>query len=151
MAVRFPVAKSPLYLTENFPGGRLPPVLWRSPVGLLSQKRRRPLDDAGGIPKISRKRFGDSIPDCEISSLLDKELARWSTASCALVLACYLKKEEEKKIFTLIMNIKDIHMRSKNYERNGYVHDLELVIISRTNCVFFMTYKQSGAERKVSE
>jgi hypothetical protein len=27
-------------------------------------------------------------PGCEISSLLDKKLALWSTASCTLALAC---------------------------------------------------------------
>jgi hypothetical protein len=31
-----------------------------------------------------KKEVGGSIPDCEISSLLDRKLARWSTASCAL-------------------------------------------------------------------
>ena len=28
--------KSPFYLTENFPGGQLPPVLWRWYVNFLS-------------------------------------------------------------------------------------------------------------------
>ena len=31
--------KSPLYLTENLPSGELPPVLWRRPLSLLSQKK----------------------------------------------------------------------------------------------------------------
>jgi hypothetical protein len=31
---------------------------------------------------------GGSIPGCEISSLLDKILVRWSIASYALALAC---------------------------------------------------------------
>ena len=31
---------------------------------------------------------GGSIPDCEISSLPNEKLVRWSTTSCALVLAC---------------------------------------------------------------
>ena len=31
---------------------------------------------------------GRSIPDCEISSLLDKNIVRWSTVSSALALAC---------------------------------------------------------------
>ena len=39
MAVRFLAVKSPLYLTENLPRGRLPLVLWCWHVGLLSQKR----------------------------------------------------------------------------------------------------------------
>jgi hypothetical protein len=33
--------KSPLYLTENLPGGQLPLVLWRSPIRLLSKKEER--------------------------------------------------------------------------------------------------------------
>jgi hypothetical protein len=35
-----------------------------------------------------KEEVGDSIPACEISSLRDRKLAKWSTASCALVLAC---------------------------------------------------------------
>ena len=35
-----------------------------------------------------KEEVGGLIPGCEISSLLDRKLARWSTASCALVLAC---------------------------------------------------------------
>jgi hypothetical protein len=35
-----------------------------------------------------KEEVGASIPDCEISSLPDEKLARWSTASYALVLAC---------------------------------------------------------------
>ena len=38
LAVRIPAVKSPMCLTENSPGGQLPPVLWRWPVGLLSKK-----------------------------------------------------------------------------------------------------------------
>jgi hypothetical protein len=47
-----------------------------------------------------KEEVGNSIPGCEISSLLDGKLARWSTASCALALACrpsVSKKEKEKK------------------------------------------------------
>ena len=32
-----PTVKSPLYLTDNLSCGQLSPVLWRWPVGLLSQ------------------------------------------------------------------------------------------------------------------
>lgn len=43
---------------------------------------------------------GGSIPRCEISSLLDRDrkLAKWSTASCALALACWpcVSKNEKK-------------------------------------------------------
>ena len=35
-----------------------------------------------------KEEVGGSNPGCEISSLLDRELARWWTASCALVSAC---------------------------------------------------------------
>ena len=34
-----------------------------------------------------KEKVGGSIPDCEISFLLDEKLAWWSTASCALTLA----------------------------------------------------------------
>jgi hypothetical protein len=34
-----------------------------------------------------KKEVGGLIPGCEISSLLDRELARWSTASGALAIA----------------------------------------------------------------
>ena len=36
-----PGCESPLYLTENLPGGQLPPMLWRWPIGLLSQKKEK--------------------------------------------------------------------------------------------------------------
>jgi hypothetical protein len=35
-----------------------------------------------------KEKDGGSLPSCEISSLLDINLARWSTASCTLALAC---------------------------------------------------------------
>ena len=38
-----------------------------------------------------------SIPGCEISSLLDKKLATWSTTSCTLMLACRPSVSKEKK------------------------------------------------------
>jgi hypothetical protein len=54
-----------------------------------------------------KEEVGGSIPDCEISSLPDGKLARWSTASCALVLACqpsvlkYKRKKSCCEIFFL--------------------------------------------------
>ena len=45
-------------------------------------------DDDGEIPKSQRRAWGGSIPNCEISSLPDGELAKWSTTSCTLTLAC---------------------------------------------------------------
>ena len=47
-----------------------------------------------------KEEVGGSIPGCEILSLLDQKLARLSTASCALALACepsVFKKEKEKE------------------------------------------------------
>jgi hypothetical protein len=35
-----------------------------------------------------KEEVGGSNPGCEISSLLDRTLAKWSTISCALTLAC---------------------------------------------------------------
>jgi hypothetical protein len=51
------------------------------------------LDDGKRYPNL-KEEGGGSIPGYEISSLLDKKkkLARWSTASCALTLACRLFK-----------------------------------------------------------
>jgi hypothetical protein len=48
-----------------------------------------------------KEEVGTLIPGREISLLLDKKLARWPTASCALVLACrpcVLKKKKKKKL-----------------------------------------------------
>jgi hypothetical protein len=36
-----------------------------------------------------KEEVGSSSPECEISSLLDGKLARWSTISCVLALACW--------------------------------------------------------------
>jgi hypothetical protein len=46
-----------------------------------------------------KEEVGSSIPGCEISSLLDKKLARWSTVACALALACQpsIYKSNNKK------------------------------------------------------
>jgi hypothetical protein len=45
-----------------------------------------------------KEEVGGLIPGCEISSLLDKKkLAKWSTASCALALACRSSVSKEKK------------------------------------------------------
>ena len=41
LAVRIPTMKSPLYLTENLPGGQLPLVLCCWFVGLLSNKQQQ--------------------------------------------------------------------------------------------------------------
>ena len=41
LAVRFPAMKSPLYLTTFMSGGQLPLVLWRWPIGLLFQERKK--------------------------------------------------------------------------------------------------------------
>ena len=44
-----------------------------------------------------KKEVGGSNPGCEISSLLDGKLARWSTASCASVLACWPSVSKKKR------------------------------------------------------
>jgi hypothetical protein len=46
-----------------------------------------------------KKEVGGSIPGCEISSLLDKNLVRWSTVSYALALDCwpFVSKKKKKK------------------------------------------------------
>jgi hypothetical protein len=41
---------------------------------------------------------GNLIPGCEISSLLDGKFAKWSTASCALALACRPSVSQKLKI-----------------------------------------------------
>jgi hypothetical protein len=46
-------------------------------------------DDGGRDTQISRKRLAVRILVAEISSLPDIKLARWSTTSCALALACW--------------------------------------------------------------
>jgi hypothetical protein len=53
-----------------------------------------------------KKEVGGANPNCEISSLLDAKLARWSTTSCVLALACRpsvsnQKKEGKKKSFEM--------------------------------------------------
>ena len=45
-----------------------------------------------------KEEVGGLIPNCEISSLFDIKLARWSTASCALVLACRYHVSKKKKM-----------------------------------------------------
>ena len=44
-----------------------------------------------------KEEVGGSNPGCEISSLLDGNLVRWSTASCALALACRPSVSKKKK------------------------------------------------------
>ena len=44
-----------------------------------------------------KEEVGGAIPDCEISSLLDRKLVRWSIASCALALACARSVSKKKK------------------------------------------------------
>jgi hypothetical protein len=43
------------------------------------------------------KEVGSSITGCEISSLLDGKLAKWSTAPCTLALTCRPFVSKEKK------------------------------------------------------
>ena len=50
-----------------------------------------------GYPNL-KEEVGGLIPNREISSLFDGELARWSTISCALALACppFVLKKKKK-------------------------------------------------------
>ena len=40
-SVQFPVVKSPLYLIEYLPSGQPLLVLWRWPIGLMSEKEKK--------------------------------------------------------------------------------------------------------------
>jgi hypothetical protein len=67
-----------------------------------------------------KEEVSSSIHGCEIPSLLDGKLARWSATSCALVLACWLfvsknkikpkaiKKTQKKN------NGENVHLSSKH-------------------------------------
>ena len=57
---------------------------------------RRP-QTTTGYPTMQEE-VGGSILGCEISSLLDGKLVGWSTASCALVLACWPSVSKKKKM-----------------------------------------------------
>ena len=48
---------------------------------------------------ILKEEVGSLIPGYEISSLLDKKLAKWSTASRALALACLNNKKNITMVF----------------------------------------------------
>ena len=48
---------------------------------------------------ILKEKVGSWIPDCEISSLPDGKLAKWSTASSALALACQPSVSKNKEIW----------------------------------------------------
>jgi len=48
---------------------------------------------------ILKEEVGGWITDCEISSLPDGKLAGWSTASCALAMACWSSVSEQKNIW----------------------------------------------------
>ena len=54
------------------------------------------------VKRYPKEKVGGSIPDREISSLLDRELVRWSTTSRALALSCWpsVSKQKKKKIRT---------------------------------------------------
>jgi hypothetical protein len=58
-----------------------------------------------------------------MKSPLDKKLGRWSTASCALALACQpsVSKKEKERFFSMIIIINQqyIHMSSKIHEESG--------------------------------
>ena len=47
--------------------------------------------------QITRKRLASSNPGCEISSPLDRKLARWSTTSYVLAMACRPSVSKKKR------------------------------------------------------
>jgi hypothetical protein len=61
-----------------------------------------------------KKEVGGSILDCEIFSLLDEKLTRWSTASCALALAYRNSVSKRKK-------------KTPQFTRRMAPHDLKLL------------------------
>jgi hypothetical protein len=66
------------------------------------------------------------ILGCEISSLLDKKLARWSTASCALALAyqSFVSKRKRKMIvfYYFIFGAKgDVKYQKNKLSKNEYL------------------------------
>ena len=70
-----------------------------------------------------KEEVGGLIPDCEISSLLDRKLVRWSIASCALALACRhsVSKKEEK--------------------RRRYLHCWKIEVRKIANCLVILFFK----------
>ena len=60
---------------------------------------------------------GGSNLGCEISSLLDGKLVRWSTVSCALALACRHSVSQQKKKEKRRLNI---FKKEKNKVRGNY-------------------------------
>jgi hypothetical protein len=50
-------------------------------VGFMVRDNPKLLEDSGEVPK-PKGRVGGSIPGCEIISLLDGKLTRWSSTSC---------------------------------------------------------------------
>ena len=79
-----------------------------------------------GYPNL-KEEVGGSDPGCEISSLPDRELAKWSTASCALALACrpFVSNNNNNN------NTNNKYLQaSKKYEENDFGLDLGLLTIS---------------------
>ena len=110
---------------------------------------------------------GSSVPGCEIPSLLDKLLARWSTASCALALACWpsvSKKKEKRKevkdgasysssVYAMLwLNvwhfIRDIrHPSRENYHDHEY-HSMSFVLTRPLSSDFFCKLGQKALNIK---
>ena len=101
---------------------------------------RRP-QTTTGYPTMQEE-VGGSILGCEISSLLDGKLVGWSTASCALVLACQpsvskkKKKEKEKEIgLSLHNSLTNLHSIVKHCQR---------AFVFQTMQVHFSMYQVCG-------
>ena len=58
---------------------------------------------------------GSVIPGCEISSLLDGKLSRWSNASYALALACrhFVSRKQKNKHNNYIIEVSSSHQYDK--------------------------------------
>jgi len=52
-----------------------------------------------------KEEVGNSAPDCGISSLPNRIIAKWSIASCALALACWPSISKIKVRNLIIVNI----------------------------------------------
>jgi hypothetical protein len=82
-------------------------ALWASScvltlTGSMVQDDSKLSYDSGEVPKVNRV-VGGSKPGCEIVSLHDKKLAKWSSASCVPK-----NKEEEEEEFYFNLNHQDL-------------------------------------------
>ena len=86
-----------------------------------------------------KEEVGGSFPGSEISSLLDRQLATWSIASCALVLACrpsiyiYIYNHSIDNVCTISQGLCQLaiqerevtHGLGKRWAKLGHEHEYE--------------------------